>query len=119
VHVRVGRPLAVVALVVGLLIAVPAWSGWALADGDPASDVLAETPVFFPADASIPAARQSQSLGLVRAAQRRGYPIRVALIAKQDDLGSVAALWNQRCWRAPDCSARDRDRDPRGRCGRR
>jgi hypothetical protein len=95
VHVRLCRPLAVVVLVVGLLIAVPAWSGCALADGDPASDVLAETPVFFPADGSIPAAQQSQLLGLVRAAERRGYPIRVALIAKQDDLGSVAALWNQ------------------------
>ena len=94
-HVRSRSLLAVVVLVVGLLISVPAWNGRALADGDPASDVLAETPVFFPADGSIPAAQESQLLELVRAAQRRGYPIRVALVAKQDDLGSVAALWNQ------------------------
>ena len=51
--------------------------------------------MFFPADGSIPAAQQSQLLGLVRAADRRGYPIRVALIANKDDLGSVAALWDQ------------------------
>ena len=64
-----------------LAIALAAWPGRALADGDPASDVLTETPVYFPADAGIPAARQVQLLKLVRQAASRGYPLRVALIA--------------------------------------
>jgi hypothetical protein len=76
-------------------LALVAWPGRALADGDPASDVLTETPVYFPADAGIPAARQAQLLKLVREAAERGYPLRVALIAHRSDLGSIGALWNK------------------------
>jgi hypothetical protein len=86
-------PLLLVAL--ALAIALAAWPGRALADGDPASDVLTETPVYFPADGSIPAAQQVQLLNLVRESSRRGYPIRVALIVHQTDLGSIGALWNK------------------------
>lgn len=78
-----------------LAIALAAWPGRALADGDPASDVLTETPVYFPADAGIPAARQEQLLKLVREAAGRGYPLRVALIAHRSDLGSIGALWSK------------------------
>jgi hypothetical protein len=84
---------ALVLLVV--VLAIAAWPGRALADGDPASDVLTETPAYFPADAGIPAAAQAQLLGLVREAERRGYPLRVALIAHRSDLGSIGALWSQ------------------------
>jgi hypothetical protein len=76
-------------------IVLTAGPGRALADGDPASDVLTETPVYVPADAGIPAARQAQLLKLVREAASRGYPLRVALIAHRSDLGSIGALWNQ------------------------
>jgi hypothetical protein len=86
---------APVAIVLTLAIALAAWPGRALADGDPASDVLTETPVYFPADAGIPAARQAQLLKLVREAAGRGYPLRVALIAHRSDLGSIGALWNK------------------------
>ena len=65
-----------------------------LADGDPASDVLTETPVYFPADAGIPAAQQEQLLKLVGEAASRGYRLRVALIAHRSDLGSIGALWS-------------------------
>jgi hypothetical protein len=78
-----------------LVLALAAWPGRALADGDPASDVLTETPVYFPADAGIPAAKQAQLLGLVREAARRGHPLRVALIAHRSDLGSIGALWSK------------------------
>jgi hypothetical protein len=78
-----------------LAIALAVGPGRALADGDPASDVLTETPVYFPADAGIPATRQTQLLKLVRDAARRGYPLRVALIAHRSDLGSIGALWNR------------------------
>jgi hypothetical protein len=86
---------ALVAIVLALAIALAAWPGRALADGDPASDVLTETPVYFPADAGIPAARQAQLLKLVHEAAGRGYPLRVALIAHRSDLGSIGALWNK------------------------
>jgi hypothetical protein len=90
--------VAVSALVVtaaALAIALAAWPGRALADGDPASDVLTETPVYFPADAGIPATRQAQLLTLVRQATRRGYPLRIALIGHRSDLGSIGALWSK------------------------
>ncbi|MFZ1996693.1 MAG: hypothetical protein WAU75_21445, partial [Solirubrobacteraceae bacterium] len=67
----------------------------ALADGDPASDVLASQPLFLPADGGIPPARATQLSELVTAARRAGVPIRVAVIATQADLGSVTELWRQ------------------------
>jgi hypothetical protein len=90
-----------VALLVGALtitalaIALAAWPARALADGDPASDVLTETPVYFPADAGIPAVKQAELLKLVREAESHGYPLRVALIAHRSDLGSIGALWSK------------------------
>src|ERR1700742_343642 len=72
-----------------------AWRGAApaLADGDPASDVLAEQNVFIPADGSIPARDQAQLEAIVRASQRSGYPVRVAMIASRRALGSITHLW--------------------------
>lgn len=83
------------ALALALAIALAGWPGRALADGDPASDVLTETPVYFPADAGIPATKQVQLLKLVREAAGRGYPLRVALIAHRSDLGSIGVLWRK------------------------
>jgi hypothetical protein len=73
-----------------VLVAAPAA---ARADGDPASDVLATQTLFVPQDAGIPIAQQQQLAELVQTAARRGYPIRVALIASRSDLGSVTELW--------------------------
>jgi hypothetical protein len=89
------RPLFVALALTALAIALAASPGRALADGDPASDVLTETPIYFPADAGIPAAQQARLLKLVREAAGRGYPLRVALIAHQSDLGSIGALWRK------------------------
>ena len=73
----------------------------ALADGDPASDVLAQQGLFLPQDAGVSAHQQAQLAALLQAAVRAGYPIRVALIASPSDLGSVTALW-----RAPQSYAK-------------
>lgn len=67
----------------------------ARADGDPASDVLAEQAAFIPVDGSIPLADQARVQTVVRAAARRGYPVRVAVIATRADLGAVTALWGK------------------------
>jgi hypothetical protein len=81
------------------LTALALASGWsaapARADGDPASDVLASQSLFLPEDGGIPATEQPRLAAVLESAQRSGYPIRVALIATQADLGSVTELWRQ------------------------
>jgi hypothetical protein len=67
----------------------------ALADGDPASDVLASQPLFASADGGFAPTGLAQLNGLLAAAQREGVPIRVALIASPADLGSVSELWRR------------------------
>ena len=79
-----------------VLLLATAWSSPpAIADGDPASDVLAQQPLFLPQDAGIPPRQQTQLATLTNMAARGGYPIRVALIASSADLGSVTELWGQ------------------------
>lgn len=78
----------------------------ALADGDPASDVLTTQSLFMPQDAGVQEARQSQLVALLSAAARAGVPLRVAVIASPSDLGSVSELW-----RHPDTYARFLDQE--------
>jgi hypothetical protein len=66
----------------------------ALADGDPASDVLVYQPVFFPYQAA-PAGLRAELNGLVRSANQQGYRIRVAVIQSRRDLGSVPTLFGR------------------------
>ncbi len=79
-------------LVAVALLALPAA---AHADGDPASDYLITQRVFLPFDTKIPTSDAEHLQGLVRDAARQGYPIRVALIGSDYDLGSVTVLWKQ------------------------
>lgn len=67
----------------------------ACADGDPASDVLAQQSLFLPQDAGLSGTQQSQLGALLASASRSGFSIRVALIASPADLGSVSELWKQ------------------------
>jgi hypothetical protein len=66
----------------------------ALADGDPASDVLVYQPVFFPYQPA-PAGLRRELNGLVRSANAQGYRIRVAVIHSRRDLGSVPTLFGR------------------------
>jgi len=66
----------------------------ALADGDPASDVLVYQPVFFPYSPA-PGALKRELTGLVRSANQQGYAIRVAVIQSRRDLGSVPMLFGR------------------------
>ena len=67
----------------------------ALADGDPASDVLLEENVFYPY-AHPAAARLERELdGAASSAARAGVPIKVALIGSPVDLGAITTLWGQ------------------------
>lgn len=79
-------------LVAGALAALPAV---ARADGDPASDVLVAQNLFLPADAGIGGKQEAQLEGVLNAAARAGYPVRLAVISTRSDLGSITALWRQ------------------------
>jgi cytochrome c biogenesis protein CcmG/thiol:disulfide interchange protein DsbE len=67
----------------------------ARADGDPGSDVLVYQPLFVGSAAGLSVNQQIQLADVLKAAARRGSPIRVAIISSRSDLGSVTALWRK------------------------
>ena len=85
------RGLAVITAILAsaALIAAPA----ALADGDPASDVLVENTLFNPIGSGVSLSSQARLEAVLGASARAGFPIRVALIASANDLGTATALW--------------------------
>lgn len=86
---------AAVAALLATLAAASAAPSIARADGDPASTVLVSQALFLPPDANASAQQGAQLRGLLRAAGQDGFPIRVAVIASDYDLGSVTALWRK------------------------
>jgi hypothetical protein len=66
----------------------------ALADGDPASDVLPTDSVYFPISAPSADAQSSLS-GAVSAVYSDGNRVKVAVIASVEDLGAVPSLMNK------------------------
>jgi protein SCO1/2 len=83
--------LAVVLAVVALAVLSPA----ARADGDPGSDVLVYQNLFVAADSNISVPQQVELGNLLTAADKDGFPVRVAVIATPNDLGAITALWKQ------------------------
>jgi hypothetical protein len=81
----------VAALVVAFGLAAPA----ARADGDPASDVLTYQRVFWPTTEKISDGSADRLRQAVDDAAKKGYKVRVALIADQFDLGAVGVLWKK------------------------
>ena len=73
------------------LIVAPA----ALADGDPASDVLPSQDAFYPYSPQASRPLVQALNGLLAEVRRSGYPIKVAMIASQADLGSYPTMFNQ------------------------
>jgi hypothetical protein len=69
--------------------------GFALADGDPASDVLLGQNVYYPYSPPVPQAVQRTLDAETAAAKKAGLPIKVALIATAVDLGVVPELFGQ------------------------
>jgi hypothetical protein len=84
------RNAAILALVTLLLLA-PA----ALADADPASDVLLGESVFYPYSPPVSSSLQATLGAETAAAHKAGFPIRVALIATPVDLGAIPELFGQ------------------------
>jgi hypothetical protein len=67
----------------------------ALADGDPASDVLLGENVFYPYSPPVSASLQHSLDTATAAAHRAGVPIKVALIGSAVDLGVIPTLFGQ------------------------
>ena len=86
------RAALVLALGLLALLLLPAL---ALGDGDPGSDVLLYTNLFFASDSGISIPQQVRLGDLLDATTRARAPVRVAIIARPDDLGTVTALWGR------------------------
>jgi hypothetical protein len=86
-------PLRRFALVAALaLLAVPA----AHADADPASDILYTQRIYLPFFGQKVSDENAQTLKqVVDEAWSKGYKVKVALIATQNDLGGIFQLWEK------------------------
>lgn len=86
------RLITAAALTVLAAILLPAV---ALADGDPASDVLLGQNVFYPFSPTVSASLQAKLDAETAAASRAHFPIKVALIASPADLGAIPSLFGK------------------------
>jgi hypothetical protein len=62
-------------------------------DADPASDVLLYQPVFYPYRPAVSAGPKARLDALAARAAKRGFPVKVAIIASQYDLGAVTSYF--------------------------
>ena len=92
---KLRRAFLAVVLAVLACCALGVLSPVARADGDPGSDVLVYQNLFVAADANISIAQQVELGGLLTSAQRSGFTIRVAVIARPADLGAITQLWGK------------------------
>jgi hypothetical protein len=83
--------LSLLAAVVVALSLAPA----ALADGDPASDVLLGENVFYPYSPQVSPSLQKTLNAETAAAKKAGFPVKVALIAAPVDLGVIPDLFGK------------------------
>jgi Flp pilus assembly protein protease CpaA len=91
--------LILLALTAGIVILVAvrpmAAPSRALADGDPASDMLLGENVFYPYSPPVARTLQSTLNDETASARRAGLPIKVAIIASPIDLGAIAELFGK------------------------
>jgi hypothetical protein len=78
-----------------VVLALVGCAGAALADGDPASDVLLGQDVFYPYSPPVSKPVAAKLEAATAAARKQGFPIKVALIAAPVDLGVVPDLFGQ------------------------
>jgi hypothetical protein len=77
------------ALATVVLLAALATPPAAHADGDPASDVLLLQDVYLPYQPVVPKPVSSALIAIVKQLHKEGYPLKVAVVASQTDLGTV------------------------------
>jgi hypothetical protein len=88
-------PFRALKVLVALVLVLALAPAGALADGDPASDVLLGENVFYPYTPAVPGAVQKSLNAETAAARRGGHPIKVALIASPIDLGVIPDLFGK------------------------
>jgi hypothetical protein len=90
---RVRRsPVATAAAALCFALVLPAT---AFAHGDPGSDTLYSADLFAGSGAGLPAGKRQQLTTIVGEASKRGYRIKVAVIATRADLGAATAFWRR------------------------
>jgi hypothetical protein len=77
------------ALATAVLLAALATPSAALADGDPASDVLLLQDSYLPYQPAVPKPIDNALSSTLKKLRSKGYPLKVAIIASATDLGSV------------------------------
>src|SRR4051794_37571016 len=82
------------ALTIAVLLAV-ALPAAARADGDPASDVLLLQDVFTPYAPQVPKPVSDGLSQTLKKARASGYPLKAAIIASKNDLGSVPQFYGR------------------------
>jgi hypothetical protein len=93
VKARPRHGLAVLAALAAAVLALTSAQP-ALADGDPASDVLLGQNVFFPY--TQPSTKIEDELySVTNAAQRAGFPLKIALVASKVDLGAIPQYYGR------------------------
>jgi hypothetical protein len=88
---RLRAPLA---LAIGALLFGGQLCTLALADGDPASDVLLGQDVFLPYS-PISKSSEDRLYAVTDSARQAGYPVKIALIGAKSDLGVIPALFGK------------------------
>jgi len=83
------------ALALALTLACLALPSVASADGDPASDVLLVQEVYEPYQPKIPKPVIDALNATLKKGREAGYPLKVAIIATQNDLGSVPQFFSR------------------------
>jgi hypothetical protein len=76
-------------LVTAVLLASLAAPSAAYANGNPAADVLLTQDAFFPYRPEVPDPVQAGLNDTLERARKAGFPLKVAIIASQDDLGAI------------------------------
>ncbi len=102
-HLRAGvgrremQPIrgAALALLTAMLLPALLLPAVALADGDPASDMLLAQNVFYPFSPAVSNRLQAELNAQTAAASRARFPIKVALIASPADLGAIRSLFGK------------------------
>jgi hypothetical protein len=84
-----------VKLLAALLAAFALIAPAARADGDPASDTLIVSRLFLPYQVKFSKAQLDELNGTIAKAKTKGFPIRVALIAHNFDLGTAGLLYRK------------------------
>lgn len=67
----------------------------AMADGDPASDVLLLQDVYLPYAPGVPAPLGKAIANLLKTTRKAGFPLKVAIIAQPRDLGAVPQFFGK------------------------